>query len=215
MLFVMIKVLFVGLMGLLTPGPDFFYVTRQALANSRRNSICGILGIAIGVFFWASLTMLGLAVLLSQYPNLIGYIMIAGGSYLCYIGYKMLKSKENVSFAEILNEQHINENTTILKEIIKGLLINLSNPKVVIFFSSILSMVLIKFNAQENAFLFSFSLGLEAFIYFYLVSLIFSRKVARRFYSKYSRYIDNLAGLVFLIFSLLLYYEAAQIFTSI
>ncbi|WP_112083792.1 hypothetical protein [Haemophilus influenzae] len=42
---------------------------------------------------------------------------------------------------------------------------------------------------------------------FYIISLLFSRSLAKSFYSKYSRYIDNLAGAIFLFFGGYLVYS--------
>ena len=47
----------------------------------------------------------------------------------------------------------------------------------------------------------------ETFCYFYVISLIFSRNIAKRLYSQYSRYIDNMAGIVFLFFGCVLVYS--------
>ena len=83
----MLNLIIVHLFGLMTPGPDFFYVSRMAASNSRRNTVCGILGITLGVAFWAMLSMLGLAVLFVTIPALHGVIMLLGGSYLAYLGF--------------------------------------------------------------------------------------------------------------------------------
>ena len=47
----MLNLIIVHLFGLMTPGPDFFYVSRMAASNSRRNTVCGILGITLGIAF--------------------------------------------------------------------------------------------------------------------------------------------------------------------
>ncbi|HHF3644500.1 TPA: hypothetical protein ACPO3B_001236 [Haemophilus influenzae] len=45
------------------------------------------------------------------------------------------------------------------------------------------------------------------FISFHFISLLFFRSLAKSFYSKYSRYIDNLAGAIFLFFGGYLVYS--------
>ena len=50
----------------------------------------------------------------------------------------------------------------------------------------------------------------ETFLYFYIISVLFSRSVAKRFYSQYSRYIDNVAGLIFIFFGIYLIYSGVQ-----
>ncbi|WP_439241814.1 homoserine/threonine efflux transporter [Lonepinella sp. BR2474] len=205
----MLNLIIVHFFGLLSPGPDFLYVSRMAASNSRRNTICGILGITLGVAMWAAAAILGLAILFKTLPILHGVIMLLGGSYLAYLGVKMAKSRQNTVFAE-LTEQDFNQKTTVKAEIMKGLWVNLSNAKVVIYFSSVMSLVLV--NMQEiwqmvTAFII---ILIETFFYFYTVSLLFSRPLAKRFYSQYSRYIDNVAGVIFLAFGGYLVYSGVR-----
>ncbi|MDO4431046.1 MAG: homoserine/threonine efflux transporter [Lonepinella koalarum] len=195
----MLNLMFVHLMGLMTPGPDFFYVSRMAAANSRRNTICGIVGITLGVAFWAAAAILGLAILFLNFPILQGVIMLLGGGYLMYLGVLMVKSRKNATF-ETISEHELNQNTSIKKEIMKGLLVNLSNAKAIIYFASVMSLVLVTMTETWQMWLAFVIIVIETFVYFYTVSLLFSRHTAKRFYSQYSRYIDNIAGIIFLFF---------------
>ncbi|OOF69375.1 homoserine/threonine efflux transporter [Rodentibacter caecimuris] len=205
----MLNLIIVHLFGLMTPGPDFFYVSRMAASNSRRNTVCAILGITIGVAFWATASMLGLALLFVTFPTLHGFIMVLGGSYLAYLGFLMVKCRTNAVF-EPLTEKEQNQSSTIKQEILKGLWINLSNAKVVIYFSSVMSLVLVNIsNIWQISIALLVIVG-ETFAYFYVVSLIFSRNIAKLFYSRYSRYIDNTAGIVFFIFGVILIYNGMR-----
>ncbi|WP_386692898.1 MULTISPECIES: homoserine/threonine efflux transporter [unclassified Lonepinella] len=205
----MLNLIIIHFFGLLSPGPDFFYVSRMAASNSRRNTVCGILGITIGVAIWAAAAILGLAILFKTMPILHGVIMLLGGSYLCYLGLKMAKNRKNTVFTE-LTEEYLNQDTTIKVEIMKGLLVNLSNAKVVIYFASVMSLVLINMRETWQMAVAFFIIIIENFLYFYAVSLLFSRPFAKRFYSQYSRYIDNVAGVIFLAFGSYLVYSGLQ-----
>ncbi|OOF54195.1 hypothetical protein BKK56_10005 [Rodentibacter genomosp. 2] len=202
----MLNLLIVHLFGLMTPGPDFFYVSRMAASNSRRNTLYGVIGITLGVAFWAAVSMMGLAVLFATMPALHGIIMILGGAYLAYIGVALIRSKQNATF-EPISEQEINQQTTAKKEILKGLLVNLSNAKAVVYFSSVMSFVLAKMTSIWDMSIAFSLIVIVTFLYFYLISFIFSRNVAKQFYSQYSRYIDNVAGVVFLFFGGVLIYN--------
>ncbi|MBF0751143.1 MULTISPECIES: homoserine/threonine efflux transporter [unclassified Pasteurella] len=202
----MLNLLIVHLFGLMTPGPDFFYVSRMAASNSRRNTVYGIIGITLGVAFWAAVSMLGLTVLFATMPALHGVIMILGGSYLAYLGFLLVRSKQNAEFKP-LSVEELNQQTNAKKEILKGLLVNLSNAKAVVYFSSVMSFVLAKMTEiWEMGAAFGL-IVLVTFFYFYLISFIFSRSIAKQFYSRYSRYIDNVAGVVFLFFGGVLIYS--------
>ena len=197
--------MFVHLVGLLSPGPDFFYVSRAAAIHSRRTAIYGVIGITIGVSIWATAAVLGLAIVFKTMPALQGIIMALGGSYLFYLGVKMARITTNAVFVETNSRQ----NTESKNEIIKGLLVNLSNAKVVIYFSSVMSFVLVNITETRQMLTALLLITLETFVYFYVISILFSRPFTKRFYSRYSRYIDNVSGVIFILFGAYLIYSGA------
>lgn len=192
-------------MGLLSPGPDFFYVSRAAATHSRRTAIYGVIGITIGVTIWATAAVLGLAIVFKTMPALQGVVMVLGGSYLFYLGVKMARVTTNAVF----DETNLVQNTASKNEIIKGLLVNLSNAKVVIYFSSVMSFVLVNITETRQMLTALLIITIETFVYFYVISLLFSRPFAKRFYSRYSRYIDNASGAIFILFGAYLIYSGA------
>lgn len=192
-------------MGLLSPGPDFFYVSRAAAIHSRRTAIYGVIGITIGVTIWATAAVLGLAIVFKTMPALQGIVMALGGSYLFYLGVKMARITTNAVF----DESNLVQNTASKNEIIKGLLVNLSNAKVVIYFSSVMSFVLVNITETRQMLTALLLITLETFVYFYVISLLFSRPFAKRFYSRYSRYMDNVSGVIFILFGAYLIYSGA------
>ena len=192
-------------MGLLSPGPDFFYVSRAAAIHSRRTAIYGVIGITIGVTIWATAAVLGLAIVFKMMPALQGIIMALGGSYLFYLGVKMARVTTNAVF----DESNLIQNTASKNEIIKGLLVNLSNAKVVIYFSIVMSFVLVNITETRQMLTALLIITIETFVYFYVISLLFSRPFAKRFYSRYSRYIDNASGVIFILFGAYLIYSGA------
>ncbi|PJG86499.1 LysE family transporter [Conservatibacter flavescens] len=203
----MLNLMIVHFFGLISPGPDFFYVVRMAVSNSRRNTISGIVGITLGVAMWATAAILGLAILFNTFPMLHGLMMLLGGGYLFYLGILMVKVKENVVFTN-MTTQALNQNTTITKEVLKGFGVNLSNAKAVIYFTSVMALVLKDLTETWQILTALFIIIVETFLYFYGVSVFFSGSVAKRFYSRYSRYIDNISGMIFLFFGSFLIYSA-------
>ncbi len=204
----LLTLFFVQLAGLLSPGPDFFYVSRRAASSNSRNAIFAAFGISLGIAFWVIVAIFGLGVLVKDIPILNYIIMILGGSFLGYTGFKMLQVTENAQF----DENTIYKKTSAKKEILDGFMINIANAKAVVFFSSILSGYTAQLINIEEYFFVLAILFFSTLIYFTLVALLFSRQVIRKFYAKYSRYIDNFAGLVFLLFGLNLIYNGLQFF---
>ena len=197
--------MFVHLMGLLSPGPDFFYVSRTAAMHSRRAALYGVIGITLGVSIWATAAVLGLAIVFKTMPALQGIVMALGSGYLFYLGVKMARVTTNAVF----DESNLIQNTASKNEIIKGLLVNLSNAKVVIYFSSVMSFVLVNITETRQMLTALLLITLETFVYFYVISILFSRPFTKRFYSRYSRYIDNVSGVIFILFGAYLIYSGA------
>jgi len=137
----MLNLMIIHLVGLLSPGPDFFYVSRVSAMSSRREAIGGVIGITIGVLIWATAAVLGLAIIFATMPIIQGILMMLGGAYLVYLGIKMAKVKNNAVFDEKQNANVPNQST--LTSIMKGVLVNLSNASLSNALGSLLSPLLI------------------------------------------------------------------------
>ena len=199
------NIILVHLLGLMSPGPDFFYISRTAAVSGRRNALFAAIGIATGVAFWAAAALLGLSLLLAAVPALYRVLMALGGTYLIYVGWKMLKVRQNVIFGDFAENMTDTPKTSAWVEMGKGLMVNLSNPKVVVYFSSVMSAVLASVHGKSQILLVFGVISFETLLYFCLIALLFSGGAVKRFYSRYGRYIDNISGAVFLMFGLVLW----------
>jgi len=81
MLFMTVAVLHI--VALVTPGPDFFFVSQTAVSRSRKEAMMGVLGITGGVMVWSGVALLGLNLILEKMAWLHSIIMVGGGLYLC------------------------------------------------------------------------------------------------------------------------------------
>jgi threonine/homoserine/homoserine lactone efflux protein len=86
-----LTVALVHIVALMSPGPDFFFVSQTAVSRSRKEAMMGVLGITMGVMVWAAVALLGLNLILAKMAWLHNIIMVGGGLYLCWMGYQMLR----------------------------------------------------------------------------------------------------------------------------
>ncbi len=91
MLMLFLTVALVHIIALMSPGPDFFFVSQTAISRSRREAMMGVLGITCGVMVWAGVALLGLNLIFARMAWLHNIIMVGGGLYLCWMGYQMLR----------------------------------------------------------------------------------------------------------------------------
>lgn len=201
------NIIIIHLLGMMSPGPDFFYIARTAALHGRKNAVFAVLGIVTGVMFWASATMLGLSLLLKTFPMFNTVLMCLGGSYLMYLGWKMVNVRQNADF-RYAEAAAAATPTTPLNEMKKGLLVNLSNPKIVVYFSSVMSAVLADITETWQIAGVLLLLWVETIVFFTGLAILFSGQAVKRFYSRYSRYLDNFSGLFFLCFGGYLIYKA-------
>jgi threonine efflux protein len=199
----LLTIALVQLIALLSPGPDFFFVSQTAISRSRRQAFFGVLGITLGVTVWATLALLGLQLLLQRLVWLERAISMAGGLYLGWLGIKMLRGALGKSASAATQEvAHPQLQHGDLATFRAGLLTNLSNPKVVIYFGSVFSAFLgDHINAGTRWGVWTLVV-VETLLWFSLVAAFFALPAMRRGYLRLSRWIDGFAGAVFVLFGL-------------
>ncbi|MDF2779862.1 MAG: rhtC [Enterobacteriaceae bacterium] len=200
MLTLFLTVALVHLVALMSPGPDFFFVSQTAVSRSRKEAMMGVLGITLGVMIWAGVALLGLNLILEKMAWLHTIIMVGGGLYLCWMGYQLLRGALK---KEVLNTPAPQvELATSGRSFVKGLLTNLANPKAIIYFGSVFSLFVgdgVGETARWGIFVL---IALETFVWFTLVASLFALPTMRRGYQRMAKWIDGVAGALFTAFGL-------------
>lgn len=111
------------------PGPDILFVITQAITNGKKPAIMTATGLATGCIFHTTLAAFGVSVIFQQSKAAFWCLKIAGISYLLYLAYCALKSD---------NKLTINTEKATVSGFKKGILMNILNPKVIIFFLAFL-----------------------------------------------------------------------------
>ena len=200
MLTLFLTVALVHLVALMSPGPDFFFVSQTAVSRSRKEAMMGVLGITLGVMIWAGVALLGLNLILEKMAWLHTIIMVGGGLYLCWMGYQMLRGA--------LKKEAINapapqvELATGGRSFVKGLLTNLANPKAIIYFGSVFSLFVGDSVGETARWGIFVLIALETFAWFTLVASLFAQPAMRRGYQRMAKWIDGVAGALFTAFGL-------------
>src|SRR5437764_3635039 len=116
----------------LAPGPDMMYVLGRSMGQGRRAGVVSALGIFVGCLFHLFAAALGLAALLRSSPALFHVVRLAGAGYLIYLGIKLLLQAHS-------QLQGVAPRSDTLRRIfLQGVITNVLNPKVAIFFVAFL-----------------------------------------------------------------------------
>jgi RhtB (resistance to homoserine/threonine) family protein len=122
-----------------TPGADMALVTKNVITRGRAAGFMSTLGIALGCLIHATLSGLGLSVILNRSAALFEMVKLAGAVYLLYIGASSLWSavrgehgpSPSAGPKEASDERR-------LRSFAEGLFTNLLNPKVALFYLTFL-----------------------------------------------------------------------------
>lgn len=116
-----------------SPGPGVFASVAQAMAAGFRSSINVIAGIIVGDLIFLMLAIFGLSAIAYALGELFFFVKIGGGAYLIWLGYKMWTA---APAPRSLDPGAAAKNRS--QRFLSGLLITLSNPKVIIFYCGFL-----------------------------------------------------------------------------
>ncbi|BEL97111.1 threonine export protein RhtC [Serratia marcescens] len=200
MLMLFLTVALVHLIALMSPGPDFFFVSQTAASRSRREAMMGVVGISLGIVVWAGVALMGLHLILQKMAWLHQIIMVGGGIYLCWMGWQLLRSARAQQAPPAAEAQVALPKAG--RSFIRGFLTNLSNPKAVIYFGSVFSLFVggsVGAGARWGLFLLIVA---ETFVWFSLVAVVFALPAMRRGYQRLAKWIDGMAGVLFTGFGL-------------
>jgi threonine efflux protein len=186
--------IFIHFCALITPGPDFFLVSQTAVSRSRKDAVLVAFGICLGAMVWSLLALMGLNIIFEKMAWLKQGLLVAGGLYLCWVGYQMLRS----AFSK--GEQSIKQ--IVLPQspylfFMKGLLTNLSNPKAVIYFGSVFSLFLANPLFDQHHSLLFIIIAIETLLWFLVVAFVFSLPTFRTAYQNFAKWIDGISGGIF------------------
>lgn len=116
----------------LTPGTDTMYIVSRSISQGRMAGIYSALGISAGIVVHTLLAAFGLSIILVQSAFLFNLVKITGAIYLAYLGIRMILAKKQEK-----NQTSLPKDTN-KKIFLQGMITNVTNPKVALFFLAFL-----------------------------------------------------------------------------
>jgi threonine/homoserine/homoserine lactone efflux protein len=128
--------LFVGIVALLTitPGADMAMVARSVFNGGRRDAFATTLGISAGCLAWACASALGVAAVLAASQGAYDALRLVGAAYLVWLGAQSLVAARRGDYREPAAPDGRRRGNPFRQ----GLLTNLFNPKIAVFYSTFL-----------------------------------------------------------------------------
>lgn len=118
------------LLFLAPPGPDMAYMIASGLQGGRIGAVRAILGIGTGMSAYAALVALGLGRVVQRWPLVLDVVQVAGAAYLLVLAWRAWR-----------DAPHAGDGPAAVpgrRFYVRGLLVSLANPKLVLFFLAVL-----------------------------------------------------------------------------
>lgn len=123
----------------LAPGPDTMVVLKNALAGGARGGLAAVAGITTACTLQATAVGLGFGAVIVRYQVVFEVIRWAGVAYLCYLGVQALRAAWRGDYANLAAGPRGGRQFRRWRE---GFLSNITNPKVLAFYLSVLPQFL-------------------------------------------------------------------------
>jgi threonine/homoserine/homoserine lactone efflux protein len=128
----------VSILVIITPGQDTALTIRNTLVGGRRPGVLTAAGVASGQFVWTVGTSAGLAALIVASEPVFTALKLAGAAYLVFLGAQALYAAFRPRRDSARAATTVHHGLGRLTAYRQGVLSNLGNPKMAVFFSSLL-----------------------------------------------------------------------------
>ncbi|MEK6153942.1 LysE family translocator [Flavobacteriaceae bacterium 3-367] len=161
-----------ALIMVLSPGPNMIYLISRSLSQGKKAGIISLLGVMCGFLFHILMVSFGLTAIFFAIPYAFAVVKFLGVAYLLYLAYTTVKSKNKIFDAD----QNLKSDKP-LKLFNIGLLTNILNPKMAVFYLSFFP----QFIKPEYGSILgqSFQLGIIQITISFLVNLLIVISAAR------------------------------------
>ncbi|KZK87178.1 Homoserine/homoserine lactone efflux protein [Pseudovibrio sp. Ad13] len=119
----------------ITPGPGIAALLARIFGQGMRGTPMFVVGMICGDLFWFTLAIMGLAAIATNYAIIFMVLKWVGAAYLLYVAWGMWNSK---GVSPTQDGDAAVEASSRFTALLAGLSMNLSNPKVVIFYMALM-----------------------------------------------------------------------------
>ena len=203
-------VVVVWVLAITAPGPDVVLVLRQTVRGGRPAGVAAAAGIALGIVAWIVLAMVGAHLLLDADDRILGTLQVLGGAYLVVLGalglqaalaspdpHESALAHLDATPADAGSDRHL-----VRRSFGLGLLTNLSNPKALVFFGSVFTVLIPETATTAERVVLSVLLVALSVAWFGGLALAASAGRVGAFLARNAARLDTIAAVAFVVLGL-------------
>jgi len=180
-----------------SPGPDFALVVRQCFRYGKKSAVWTSLGISVGILVHVSLSLIGLALLLTYQPSIFNGLKILAALYIFYLGILSIFNKSILH----LDEKEKSSTALYFRSFLSGLITNILNPKAFLFFITVFTLVINPSTTKMLQGIYGLYMSLATFFWFAMISIIFTNQSMTSKYVDFLPWIERSMGFILIIIS--------------
>lgn len=184
----------VHLLAVISPGPDFVMIVRQALIYSRRVGLYSAIGLGLGILVHVGYSLAGIGLIISQSILLFSIFKFAAAGYLIWIGYHGIIAKKSSESDQIKTTYTTVEYISNWQAIKTGFLTNVFNPKATLFFLSLFTLIVSPTTPLWVQALYGLEMATVTAIWFGIVAFFLSNGAIQRKFVRIRHWIDRVTG---------------------
>ena len=179
-----------------TPGPDTFYILGRTISQGTKSGIASVLGVSTGVLIHTIAAAIGLSTILATSALVFKIIKLIGAAYLIYLGITMILASNDT---HALNRNNLSSRS-LWKIYRQGVITNVLNPKVALFFLSFLPQFIDASHGNVTSFILLGITYVFTCTIWYLIVAVFSSAMAVTFqkHTLWIRSINKISGGIFI-----------------
>ena len=187
------------IVGAMSPGPSMALIIRNSIKYGRVSGLLSSVGHAIGIGIYASISVVGLQLILINNIFVFNTIQFCGSIFLLILGILFLKnSGEKLSLED--DQKNLNS-------FIQGFAISILNPKILIWFTAIFSQFIETSSTSMTKLTMVFmALSIDG-IWYIIVTIIVTGFGLKQFLENNTKTIQNISGIVLIFISLIIFYK--------
>jgi threonine/homoserine/homoserine lactone efflux protein len=180
----------IHLLAVASPGPSAVLVVQTAAVSGRRGGVIAAFAMMLGAVAWAMAALYGLQALFAQFAWVYDVFRIAGALFLIYLAVMLWRHARD-PLPEIAPAAVRGSGGQVF---MRALLLQLSNPKIMVFFGSIFLSILPPDMPGWMQLVVLAIVAVDEFTWFALLALLFSGTSARAFYRRTKFWLDRIMG---------------------
>ena len=193
-----LSLLTICVLGAISPGPSLVAVMKYTVQGSKLHGIVAAVSHAAGIGLYAFLVAAGLAVVITESPQVLKIMTIAGAVYLAWLGYKSIVSKGAITPDATRREISL----PLYQAARDGFLIAFLNPKIAVFFLALFSQFVTPESTRTTQLLMALMATLCDGIWYCLIATIAGHSSVLPALRRHAILINRLCGLFLILVAL-------------